>query len=237
MSRPIIGVVLDWEAEGSFSSRPYFAAREAYFTCLQHHGALPIALPFLGAETLEIMPKLDGLLVTGSGFTSRPGSYVDDTEPAPYPPSERSEQDIQFIQAALTHKLPVLGICGGMQQLALACGGKLHKNLFNAYPAALAHNSIPAEELAHPITVTANTLLARCVREAQIQVNSRHKEAVAEAGIGVTISATAPDGLIEAIELTDYPFALGVEWHPEFFAHRDGPDARIFHHFVEACHA
>lgn len=236
MGRPIIGVVLDWEETGSFAARPYFALRENYFTALQAHGALPIALPFLGEETLAIMAKLDGLLVPGSGFTSQPGSYVDEQEPDPYPTSDRSTQDIRFIQAALQYHLPILGICGGMQQMALAQGGKLVKNLFKATPNALAHNSIPAEEMAHSITITPNTLLARCVKESCIDVNSRHKEAVVEPGNGVIVSAMSPDGVIEAIELKDAPFALGVEWHPEFFAQTDGPNARIFKHFIGACH-
>jgi putative glutamine amidotransferase len=104
-----------------------------------------------------------------------------------------------------------------MQLLNVLRGGTLIQHIPDAMPHALAHTQCtPKNTPAHPIAVTPDSLLHRCIGRAVVEVNSTHHQAVEQLGEGLHVSATAPDGVIEAIEDPAYPFCLGVQWHPEY---------------------
>jgi putative glutamine amidotransferase len=126
---------------------------------------------------------------------------------------------------------PVLGICYGMQLLALHCGGSLHFDVATDVPGAGEHrHSDPGAH--HPIDIESPSRLGSLLGAARVSVNSRHHQSVADAGRG-RITARSADGVVEAVELPGARFALGVQWHPESLdaAHRD----RLFGGFVRAC--
>ena len=138
------------------------------------------------------------------------------------------------MQGALKRNLPVLGICGGQQLLAVALGGTLIQHIPDAVADALAHEQPnPRHEPGHPVRVVAGTLLHRIVGAAEMHVNSAHHQAVREPGPSAIVDATAPDGVVEGIEDARYRFCLGVQWHPEFLI--DQGDRRIFDAFIAAC--
>jgi putative glutamine amidotransferase len=126
----------------------------------------------------------------------------------------------------------VLGICYGMQLLALRAGGTLHYDLPSDLPDAQPHR-LPEPDGRHALTWLADTQLASILASDAAEVNSLHHQAVASPGRGVRVAARASDGVIEALELEDAGFALGVQWHPEKMpaGHRD----RLFGAFVAAC--
>ena len=143
--------------------------------------------------------------------------------PSPYPahvafrPAAPAQiaSDLALVRAALTRGLPVLGICYGMQLLALAGGGALVYDIAHDVPGAAPHRLAPHER--HALTLAPGSRLAAIFAGArEIAVNSRHHQGVATPGAGLVASAHTADGVIEAIESApETAFALGVQWHPE----------------------
>jgi putative glutamine amidotransferase len=228
---PLIGISQCLDVGGRFRrGRRYHYVDERYADAVAEAGGVPVYLPIQpGPE--QVVDRIDGLLIPGG----------DDLLPeTPYPgevrfdaaPFEQVEFDRALLSRALARGLPVLGICYGMQILALHRGGSLHHHLPLDLPGAAPHR-LPEGEGRHPIRVKPGTLLAAVIGPEAEPVNSSHHQAVAEAGQGMRVSARAPDGVIEAIEETGTRFCLGVQWHPERVA--GGHRSRIFGAFVAAC--
>lgn len=213
-TRPLIGVVLDWQASGSFSPRPHYAVRESYFHAIWQAGGLPIGLPLLPEAGDEYLSKVRGLLIPGGDYPSPSRWYGDDHSiPDEHP---RTTQNEGLIREALARKIPLLAICAGMQEMVAATGGLLHWRVAESVQGALNHRGQSPTQTAHSLKIEPNTLLHKLTGVTETQVNSHHSEGVKQLGQGLVASAMAPDGLIEAIEMPNHPFALGVQWHPEF---------------------
>ena len=147
---------------------------------------------------------------------------------------DRTAAELALTQGALARDLPVLGICGGQQLLAVALGGTLIQHIPDAIPDALEHEQPnPRHEPGHAISVTPGTLLHRIVGATEMRVNSAHHQAVREPGPHAVVNAVAPDSVIEGVEDARFRFCLGVQWHPEFFI--DPGDRRIFDALIAAC--
>jgi putative glutamine amidotransferase len=190
----------------------------------------------------EALADIDGLLLSG-GEDVGPGRYgetphptVVDVEPA------RDEFEIALVHAARARQLPVLAICRGVQVLNVAHGGTLVQDIPSQMVGAIDHHlGVPAHEpyaLAHEIWLEENSILARLMIERwsgsdACEVNSRHHQAVKKLASGFNVVATAPDGVIEAIEDPAERFCLGVQWHPENFW-RTGEFRALFEGFLEA---
>lgn len=231
--RPIIGVTLDAEPAGGWSRLPWYALRQNYFASVVAAGGLPVALPHHPDLAGDYLDALDGLLVTGGAFDVDPALWGGGP---PHPKVTlkpgRTDFELAAVRAALARDMPVLGICGGQQLLAVAFGGTLIQDIPDEVPGALAHEQPnPRTEPGHEVRIGAGTLLARIVGEAPMAVNSAHHQAVATPGAG-RVNAVAPDGVIEGIEHPGHRFALGVQWHPEYAV--DPRDPAIFDAFVRA---
>ena len=128
----------------------------------------------------------------------------------------------------------MLGICGGMQLLAVALGGTLHQHIPDALPGALPHEQEgPRDRPGHDVAITPGSRLATIVGTPRLAVNSAHHQAVATAGSRLTVNATAPDGVVEGVEDSAETFVIGVQWHPEYLI--SPGDRAIFHALVAAC--
>jgi len=228
--RPAIGIPPCLDARGRWKpGRTYHYLDAAAPDALAECGAQPVLLP-LQPDADALVARLDGLLVPGG----------DDFLPeAPYPEGVRfdpvAERQLAFdralLEAALRRDLPVLGLCYGMQLLALHGGGRLHHDLPTDLPGAAPHRLDPGAT--HPLEIAEGSRLAAILGTTTTSVNSWHHQAVAEPGAGARASAWAPDGVIEAIELDAPRFALGVQWHPE--KEGDPHGRRLLAAFVEAC--
>jgi putative glutamine amidotransferase len=234
-NRPVIGVTLDSESAGGYSKYPWYALRQNYSGAVAGAGGLPLSLPHLPELAENYLDQIDGLVVTGGAFDVDPALYGDASRHATVTLKEnRTATELALVQGALERNLPVLGICGGQQLLAVALGGTLIQHIPDAVADALAHEQPnPRHEAGHAVRVVAGTLLHRIVGAAEMQVNSAHHQAVREPGPSAVVDATAPDGVIEGIEDARYRFCLGVQWHPEFLI--DQGDRRIFSAFLAAC--
>jgi putative glutamine amidotransferase len=236
-ARPVIGLTLDVEQPkaGGYSRYPWYALRANYSDAIAAAGGLPMVLPHHEALASEYLDRLDALVVTGGAFDVAPSLYGDEGMHASVHLKEgRTEAELALLNGALSRDLPVLGICGGQQLLAVALGGTLIQHIPDGIANALPHEQPnPRHEPGHSVAITPDTLLARIVGAASMAVNSSHHQAVRETGPFAIVNAIAPDGVIEGIEDARFRFCLGVQWHPEF--HIDPGDRRIFDALIGAC--
>lgn len=230
--RPLIGILLDYQDSGSFSTRPHNALRCAYFDAVDKAGGLPVGIGYVPDALDGLLDRIDALIIPG-GFYPFPAVYYGEPDDGARP-HPRAAFEIALTIRALDIDMPVLGICAGMQVLGILRGGLMHRDIHTAIETPIDHlNEKPAEEIAHRVSVTPGTLLHAIVGAPEIGVNTAHREGFTELPANVTVSAVAPDGVIEALELDDRQFALGVQWHPEFFLERGDPNRLIFETFVE----
>jgi putative glutamine amidotransferase len=193
----------------------------------------------------EVVDGIDGLLLSGGGdleparYGEAPHPSVVDVDPA------RDEFEIALVGEARRRNLPILAICRGIQLLNVACGGTLVQDIPSQVENALDHAfTVPPHkpfDYAHDVWVDDNSLLAKLMTERlngsdSCAVNSRHHQAVKTVAPGFKVVATAPDGIIEAIEDQAARFCLGVEWHPENFW-RTGEFRELFEGLVQASSA
>ena len=233
--RPIIGVTLDSEQPGGYSKYPWYAVRQNYADAILAAGGLPVALPHHADLAGQYLDMIDGLVVTGGAFDVDPSLYGEDARHATVTLKEnRTTAEMALTMGALERNLPLLGICGGQQLLAVALGGSLIQHIPDAVENALQHEQVnPRHEPGHAIAVTPGTLLHGIVGVVEMNVNSAHHQAVRSPGPRAVVNAVAPDGVIEGVEAAGYRFCLGVQWHPEFFI--DPGDRRIFDALIAAC--
>ena len=214
---------------------------EDYRQSILHAGGEPRVLE-ASADAAQAIAGIDGLMLTG-GDDVAPSRYgeaahetVTEAEPG------RDEFEIALVAAARARNLPILAICRGVQVLNVACGGTLVQDIPTQIPGALEHSlAVPKHEpyeLAHEVWVDKDSLLTTLLGERLLgsdtcEVNSRHHQAVKTVAPGFRVSATAPDGVIEAIEDPGARFCIGVQWHPENFW-RTGEFRQMFEGFLEA---
>ena len=228
--RPRIGVTLDVD-----DGAPRYAITQAYVEAVLAAGAIPVRLPPAERVAAAYLAMLDGLVVTGGAFDVPPELYGEPRRESCGPTRpERTAFEKDLLEAALAARLPVLGVCGGMQLLNVVRGGTLHQDL--AADAGIAgHEHPPPKDVpSHDVAVAPGTLLADLVGAGALRVNSTHHQAVRDPGQGVLVSARAPDGVVEGIELPDVPFAIGVQWHPEAVARHEARHAAIYRGLVQA---
>ncbi|MBA3297754.1 MAG: gamma-glutamyl-gamma-aminobutyrate hydrolase family protein [Acidobacteria bacterium] len=185
----------------------------------------------------QVVEQIDGLLLTGGGdidpvlYREERHSSVQDAEPG------RDEFEIDLARRAIDCNLPVLAICRGAQVLNVADGGTLVQDVPSAVASTLSHSMAkPRDHIAHDIAVTPGSRLQHALGDAvssrhTCRVNSRHHQAVGQLGRSLLASATAGDGVVEAIEAPDRDFCIGVQWHPENFW-RTGEFRGLFDSFV-----
>ncbi len=234
---PVIGVTLDSEEPGGYSTFPWYALRENYCGAVAAAGGLPVALPHHPELAGAYLDHLDGLVVTGGAFDVDPALFgAAERHATVKVKARRTDFELAMIRGALDRDLPVLGICGGAQLLNVALGGTLIQHIPDAVPGCLAHEQPnPRDEPGHEVAPVAATRLAAIVGTARFAVNSAHHQAVGDVARGCAAGAYAADGVVEAIEDPRRRFCIGVQWHPEFII--SPADAALFAAFIEACQA
>ncbi|SDE75147.1 putative glutamine amidotransferase [Rhodospira trueperi] len=231
---PVIGVTADAEDGGGYSALPWYALRRNYADAVAEAGGVPLILPHRPDLAVHYLDLIDGLLVTGGAFDVDPALFGAETRHDSVVLKEgRTDFEMAILRGALDRDLPVLGICGGQQLLAVALGGTLIQHIPDEVPNALAHEQPnPRTEPGHTVTIRADTLLGRITGQTTAAVNSAHHQAVKSVSARVTVNAWTDDGVIEGIEDPLRPFCLGVQWHPEYAI--DPADTAIFRAFVAA---
>lgn len=239
--RPVIGITLGDGGEDEHRSQ---RISSDYIEAVAAAGGLPVLIPFIGgtggedpapADAAAVCAVADGLILTG-GPDVDPLHYGQ--EPLPrlgrISPA-RDALELSLARHAIEHRVPLLGICRGMQVMNVARGGTLYQDIRSTIHDPVQHRvRAPRWYGAHTVAVDEGTLLARLVGAGEVRVNSFHHQAVDEAAPGMAVTARAADGIAEAIELPGHPFALGVQWHPEAMWDRDERWLALFRGLVEA---
>jgi putative glutamine amidotransferase len=225
--RPLIGITTYVEqARWGVWDVPAALVPHDYVRQVEEAGGRPMLLPPSTADAAEVLDVLDGLLLAG-GADIDPGRYGQAAHPetAGLRP-ERDGAELGLLDVALARDLPVLGICRGMQLMAVHAGGRLVQHL----PEAVGHERHrPALGVYgdHPVRLARGSR-AQLVLGDRVTVRSYHHQGVADAG-SLAVSGWADDETIEVVERADRRFALGVLWHPEV-----GDDPRLFDALVAA---
>jgi putative glutamine amidotransferase len=237
-SKPIIGITLDWEDSPTYSKmHPWYALRTNYISFISENQGTAIALPYDINSVERYIDIIDALVVTGGDYDLDPEVYGEKTTPQTRTlKNNRTDFETAMIKEALAKNIPILAICAGQQLLAAIYGGKLIQDIKSFSPNAIEHeqkkNNLHMSQTSHNIKIVANTLLHSIIGKEEMAVNSSHHQAVKSVGSDMIISAIAPDGIIEAIEMPDYKFVLGVEWHPEYLPTNE--DLMIVKAFISA---
>ncbi|NUR83821.1 MAG: gamma-glutamyl-gamma-aminobutyrate hydrolase family protein [Nonomuraea sp.] len=222
MTRPLIGIscyvetarFTVWEMQASLIPH-------TYVTQVERAGGQPVVIPPVG-EPGGVVDRLDGLILAGGGDLD-PASYGQSPgDHTGYIRDFRDEAEFSLLRAALERRIPLLGICRGMQVLNVALGGSLHQHVPDVvgHPG---HSPAPAVYGDLPVHPVAGTHLAAILGEGPVDAQHYHHQSIDRLASGLTISARAEDGIIEAVDVDDHPFALAVQWHPEV-----GTDTRLF---------
>jgi putative glutamine amidotransferase len=233
MKRPIIGVSTDItiHQDGTL----LHTLRAPYAEAIRRAGGSPLLLPSFDPENTALsLDGIDGLLMTGG----------DDLDPVLYGARERHPEevplhplregsDLVLLKQAIERGIPLLCICLGFQEMAVAFGGTLHQFIPDSLTGALEHRSRNGTASRHDVALEEGTFLHR-VLGPRIEVNSMHRQGVSETGARQIVAARSPDGVIEAIESQGPAFAVGVQWHPELILDEAG-QLDIFRGFIEAC--
>jgi len=212
LMKPKIGISMNYCVTEDGTERAYLDA--GYFEYVAQAGAMPFPIP-----PVEDIVLLEGLLNQLNGILFTGGL---DLDPALWQESPHREtrllhprrQRFEFLlyEQAKKHRLAILGICLGIQMINVAHGGSLHQHLPDVKN-SISHRG--SETARHPVLVNPESRLYQCLRQEKILVNSFHHQAIHRLGAHLRAAAAAPDGIIEAVEEPDYPFLLGVQWHPE----------------------
>jgi putative glutamine amidotransferase len=226
--RPVIGITGNYMVDNnSFSLKDY------YVDSISNAGGIAVILPHTDDEGFieEYLAICQGLLFSGGGdldpvyWEECPEQGLGEIDPL------RDSFELSLARKAFISQKAVLGICRGCQVLNVARGGSLIQDINTS----MSHGQkAPRAYPFHDIFIEQNSQLHSIMSSERIRVNSFHHQAIKEPGQGLSITAMAADGTVEAIEGREHPFYLGVQWHPECI--RDEFSARLFAALTEAAH-
>jgi len=210
---------------------------QSYINAILQAGGVPVLIPSMihkdGWD--ELYSRLDGILLSGGGdisiewFSGEFHPRVNDLE------SERDSIELKLAQSSVKDGKPLLGICRGCQLLNVALGGTLYTHLADQLPGALDHD-YPGNKrtiLVHEVKLEEGTNIAEVMGEPILRVNSLHHQGLKNIAPSLRVTGRAPDGLVESVELPGHPFAIAVQWHPEWLTDQV-PMRNLFRKFVES---
>lgn len=228
---PVIAVTPFWDDE-----KGRIGVNNDYLEAVIRAGGSPVLMPLTDNEKVvrDILQSVDGLLLSGGADVS-PSVYKEEKLPccgenAP----ARDLMEGWCIHYAMQRRLPILGICRGMQILNCVLGGSLYQDIATQYKPDLKHPCYDTpRDCVHVVEIAEGTRLREVIGLDAVPINSRHHQAVKKLGRNLRATAYAPDGTIEAMEFTDdYPM-LSVQWHPESLEDRFLPQRTLFNWLVK----
>lgn len=229
--KPKIGIVVC----GLYDNKQFVT--NAYIQSIRYAGGLPFLIPLIKSNPAidEYIQLCDGFLFCGGAditpllFGQEPVNGIGETN------ISLDIFQIRLMKRILLTKKPVLAICRGIQILNVACGGTIYQDISLKPGDALNHmqTSTSRKDISHKIKTTPGTLLQGIIGNI-LYTNSFHHQVLDQLGDGLIASAHTSDGTIEAVEMPDHPFVVGVQWHPEAMYRNSSEMRALFHAFIRA---
>jgi putative glutamine amidotransferase len=220
--------------------RPYprYGVAVDYIHAVESAGGLPLMIPLSQDPVMleDYFATLDGLLLPGGmdvdpvHYGEEPHRLLEEVDPL------RDETELYLAKRALAEDMPTLGVCRGEQLLNVAAGGSLYQDIAAQSPQEVIRHfqDFATEWPSHSVEIKQNTLLSTIIPSQKVRVNSYHHQSVRRIAPGFRVAATAPDGVVEAIESVHHAFVLGVQWHPELLVDQLDFNLALFRRHVEA---
>lgn len=244
MNTPLIGLVCRHDSSAVYGNEPVQVQSDAYLDALVAVGATPFLVPLNlpEARLKQLYHLADGILLTGGGDLD-PGLYpaaaevaLSDVQP------DRDQIEIQIAAWAAADQKPLLGICRGLQVLAVWSGGSLCPDIPSLMPEATLHqyrylgeDLTALNRLIHDVHLEPESRLAQVFETTCLPVNSLHHQAATAVDAPLKIVGCSDDGLIEAVEIPEHPFFCAVQWHPELLFDQQETARNLFRAFVNSC--
>lgn len=231
--RPVIGITANFGDKGA-------ELAEGYFRSIEQAGGIPLVIPVTenDVELTAMLDRIDGLMLSG-GADINPLYLAEDPIPQLGGINPRRDRmELLLTRLAYDRQLPILGICRGIQVLAAVLGGKVYQDIKTQSDGSnfIKHSQDLSRGVAsHFVEATPGSIVHKLLGD-KFAVNSFHHQAVSEAGPLLRPTAYSADGVIEAVESTEYKSIVGVQWHPECFILEDDRSMQpLFRWFVEEC--
>lgn len=233
--KPVIGLTSSYEKNEN-TDRIFL--NHSYLDSIRHFGGIPLILPTEGTEEeyAYLLDLCDGVLLTGG----------DDIDPAHFGEdilndsvqfvSERDHAELLICRMAEERKLPMFGICRGVQIMNVYFGGTLYQDIPSQCPSDVKHRMDPPfHRTCHTCTIDSKTPLYEMIGRNMIDVNSHHHQAVKDVAPGFVAAGVSEDGIVEAICRLGDRFCMGVQWHPERIWDIEDGSTKVFEVFLKAC--
>lgn len=227
--KPIIGLALSNRVK---SKKTYSVINNDYIKAVQKAGGVPILIPF--SDNLEnikmFTDKIQGIVFTG-GEDISPLTYNEDPiKEVQCIIEERDRFELELFKEVYEKKIPILGICRGLQIINVALGGSLYQDIYAQIPDCNGHSPkhVLRSNLYHSVKIEEKSKLFDIFDTEDLKVNSFHHQSVKKLGRDLKITALAKDGIVEGIETLTERFLVAVQWHPENLVERHGEFLKLF---------
>jgi putative glutamine amidotransferase len=237
---PVVGIICSTFQSEQPQPSARLGQNQTYVRAVSRPGAAPLLIPQVTdpPRLRALYDLLDGLLLPG-GADVDPAHYGERVhEKCRTITPERDETELPLAQWAMDEGKPLLAICRGIQVLNVALGGSLYQDIQAQIPGVERHDwypGYPRDHCPHTVAITPDSHLAAILETDTLPVNSLHHQSLKDIAPGLVVTARAPDGVVEAVEASEHPFAVAVQWHPEELADQDPRAQHLFNAFVEAC--
>ena len=223
MRKPLIGITSYHRNE-----EDRFTIPAKYLEVIESAGGIAVVIAPTTEDLGELIERLDGLVLTG-GADIDPAEYDGEQKETVYGINhERDRYELELVRRTLKVHLPTLAICRGLQLLNVALGGTLVEHIPDEYGEEVIHRGTNLNKVEHSVSLSPGSRLASIIGSTEFDCPSYHHQAVRDIASGFRIVAQSKDGVIEAIESDEYPEVIAVQWHPEYTAHTDHYQQRLF---------
>ena len=223
MSKPLLGLTCYSRNEDNRFTLP-----ANYLEAVERAGGSAVILAPTTSNIPELLDQLDGVILTG-GADIDPDEYGGTRKESVYGvDAERDHYELQLTRDALQRGIPMMAICRGLQVLNVALGGTLVEHIPDEYGESVVHRGENLNKVEHSVTIDADSRLAAIIGQTQIDCPSYHHQSIRDLAPQFKVVARSPDTVVEAIESSQFPGVIAVQWHPEYTAASDPCQQQLF---------